>query len=154
MKNNPLFQNLNEEEYEKFIAIFTKKIIQKNNTILKEGELNDTAFLLLAGKVSASKESIYGDDYVLTSIKAGGEEFFGEINLIDKGKNTSTIKSIEDCEILSVTSDELKNFMDKNPIIGYKIMTYLSNSLTKHLRQADKDAITLFNALVEIVEND
>ena len=74
--------------------------------------------------------------------------------MIDKGKRTSTIKTIEDCVILEVTSDNLKKFMDNNPAIGYKIMWYMAKSLAKHLRKADNDVITLFNALVEVVEND
>jgi CRP-like cAMP-binding protein len=154
MKNHALFKNLTAEEYELILQVFTEKKIPKNKIIIKEGELGDSAFLLTEGKVSVVKETMYGEDYVVTFIEAGGDEFFGEINLIDKGKRTSTIKTIEDSVILEVTSDELKSFMDKHPHIGYKIMWYMSKSLAKHLRKADNDVITLFNALVEVVEND
>jgi len=154
MKKHSLFKNLTNEEYEKVIQIFKKRDIPKDTIIIKEGEIGDSAFLLLEGKVSVVKETIYGEDYVVTIIEAGGDEFFGEINLIDKGKRTSTIKTIDKCTILEVTSDTLKEFMDKNPTIGYKIMWHMAKSLAKHLRKADNDVITLFNALVEVVEND
>ena len=154
MKNHSLFKDLTKEEYDKIIQIFTERNIKKDTTIIKEGEEGDSAFLLIEGKVSVVKETVYGEDYVVTIIEAGGDEFFGEINLIDKGKRTSTIKAIEDCIILEVTSDKLKSFMDKNPIIGYKVMWHMAKSCAKHLRKADNDVITLFNALVEVVEND
>ena len=154
MKNHSLFKDLTKEEYDKIINIFTEKHIKKNIIIMKEGEEGDSAFLLLEGKVSVVKETVYGEDYVVTIIEAGGDEFFGEINLIDKGKRTSTIKAVEDCTILEVTSDRLKGFMDKNPVIGYKVMWHMAKSCAKHLRKADNDVITLFNALVEVVEND
>jgi CRP-like cAMP-binding protein len=154
MKNHALFKNLTSEEYELILQVFQEKAIPKDTIIIQEGEIGDSAFLLIKGKVSVVKETMYGEDYVVTFIEAGGDEFFGEINLIDKGKRTSTIKTIEDSVILEVTSDELKSFMDKNPTIGYKIMWYMSKSLAKHLRKADNDVITLFNALVEVVEND
>jgi len=154
MKNHAIFKHLTQEEFEQIIHIFQEKRIKKDTLIIKEGETGDSAFLLAEGKVSVVKETIYGEDYVVTIIEAGGDEFFGEINLIDKGKRTSTIKAIEDSVILEVTSDKLKNFMDKNPIIGYKIMWYMSKSLARHLRKSDSDVITLFNALVEVVEND
>ena len=154
MKNHSLFKDLTKEEYDKIIQIFTERNIKKDTTIIKEGEEGDSAFLLIEGKVSVVKETVYGEDYVVTIIEAGGDEFFGEINLIDKGKRTSTIKAIEDCIILEVTSDKLKRFMDKNPIIGYKVMWHMAKSCAKHLRKADNDVITLFNALVEVVEND
>ena len=154
MKNHSIFKNLTQDEYDKIIGIFVEKQIPKDTILIKEGENGDSAFLLVEGKVSVVKETIYGEDYVVTLIEAGGDEFFGEINLIDKGKRTSTIKTIEDSVIFEVDSDSLYNFMNQNPTIGYKIMCYLAKSLAKHLRKADNDVLTLFNALVEVVEND
>jgi CRP/FNR family cyclic AMP-dependent transcriptional regulator len=136
------------------LQIFIKKEIPKNTILIKEGDTGDSAFLLIKGKVSVSKESIYNEDYVVTIIEAGGSEFFGEMNLIDQGKRTSTIKTLEDSVILKVTSNKFKNFMDQNPTIGYKIMWHMSKNCVKRLRKADDDMITLFNALVEVVEND
>ena len=154
MKKHPLFSELSQLEYNEFIKVFTKKEIKKDTTLVKEGENGDSAFLLIEGKVSVIKESIYGEDYIVTIIDAKGDEFFGEVNLIDKGKRTSTIKTIEDSIILEIDSKSLYKFTDKNPIIGYKIFKYLSQNIAKHLRKADNDVITLFNALVEVVEND
>ena len=154
MYNHPLFKELTKEEAQKLLEIFERKEIKKDTIIIKEGDIGNSAFLLIEGKVSVQKETIYGDDYVVTIIEAGGKEFFGEINLIDEGKRTSTIKALEDCVILEVTKDKLKKFMDENPEIGYKIMWYMAQSCARHLRKADNDLITLFNALVEVVEND
>jgi len=154
MKKHALFNNLTPEEYELFIQAFQEKHIPKETIIIEEGTKGDSAFLLMSGTVSVIKETMYGEDYVVTIIKAGGDEFFGEINLIDQGKRTSTIKTIEDSTILEINSDDFKKFMDKYPNIGYKVMWYMSKSLATHLRKADNDVITLFNALVEVVEND
>ena len=44
--------------------------------------------------------------------------------------------------------------MDQNPKIGYKIIWHMAKNCANHLRKADNDVITLFNALVEVVEND
>jgi CRP-like cAMP-binding protein len=154
MYNYPLFKELNKEEFQKLIKIFKRKKIPANTVLIKEGETGNSAFLLIEGKVSVSKESIYNEDYIVTIIEAGGNEFFGEINLIDEGKRTSTIKTIEDSVILEVTKNDLKNFMDQNPEIGYKIMWHMAKDCANHLRKADNDMITLFNALVEVVEND
>jgi CRP/FNR family cyclic AMP-dependent transcriptional regulator len=40
------------------------------------------------------------------------------------------------------------------PVIGAKMLWIISYNLTKHLRKADEDIITLYNAFVEVVEND
>jgi CRP/FNR family cyclic AMP-dependent transcriptional regulator len=152
--NHPIFRELNEIEKQKVLKIFKKREIKKDEIVVKEDEVGDSAFLLVEGKVQVLKKSIYNEAYVVTIIEAGGKEFFGEINLIDGGKRTSTIKTIEDSVILEITRDEFKKFMDKNPITGYKIMWQMTQSCAKHLRKADEDIITLFNALVEVVENE
>ena len=154
MYNQSIFKELNKEESEKLAKVFEEKHIPKDTLLIKEGETGDSAFLLLEGKISITKETMYGEDYVVTIIEGGGDEFFGEVNLIDKGVRTSTIKTVEDSTILEVTRSRLKNFMDNNTEIGYKIMWFMAKSCAKHLRKADKDLLTLFNALVEVVEND
>ena len=154
MYNQSIFKELNKDEAEKLAKIFEEKHIPKDTLLIKEGEKGDSAFLLLKGKISITKETMYGEDYVVTIIEGGGDEFFGEVNLIDEGVRTSTIKTVEDSVILEVIRSRLKNFMDNNKEIGYKIMWYMAKSCAKHLRKADKDLLTLFNALVEVVEND
>jgi CRP-like cAMP-binding protein len=154
MYEHPLFETLNKEEAQKFTQIFKKKEIPVDTVLIKEGENGNSAFLLIKGKVSVSKKNIYNEDYIVTIIDAGRGEFFGEINLIDEGKRTSTIKTIENSIILEVTRNDLKNFMDQNPKIGYKIIWHMAKNCANHLRKADNDVITLFNALVEVVEND
>jgi len=154
MYNQAIFKELNKEESEKLVKIFEEKNIPKDTLLIKEGEIGNSAFLLLKGKISITKETMYGEDYVVTIIEGGGDEFFGEVNLIDEGKRTSSVRTVEDSVILEVQGDKLKNFMDNNKEIGYKIMWYMAKSCANHLRKADNDLLTLFNALVEVVEND
>ena len=44
--------------------------------------------------------------------------------------------------------------MDEYPHIAIKLLWVISYDITKHLRKADEDVITLFNAFVDVVEND
>ena len=152
--NYSLFEELTKDEIKQLESIFEKKYIKKGTIIMQEGQIGDSAFFLLEGKVSIIKETMYGEDYIVTTIDSNGDEFFGEINLIDKGKRTSTIRALEDCIIFETNSVKLETFMEDNKLIGYKILKYMSKSLAKHLRKSDNDVLTLFNALVEVVEND
>jgi CRP/FNR family cyclic AMP-dependent transcriptional regulator len=154
IQQHPLFEKLTDEEFEKFIQIFEEKKIQANTTLSTEGELKDSAFILIFGEVSVFKDTVYENDYIVTQIKAGGDEFFGEVTLIDGKERISTIKASKESIILEIDRNVLIDFLDNNPIIGYKVMKYLAFQTASHLRKADKDMATLFNALVEVVEND
>jgi len=149
-----IFKALNDREIEEILPYFEEKFIKKDEFIVKEGEYSDMAFVLKSGEVSVIKETIYKDDYIITDIKAGGDEFFGEVNLIDRGLVTSTIKAKSDCKILQITHNDFINMMDEKPTIAIKLLWVVAYDITKHLRKADHDVITLFNAFVEVVEND
>ena len=154
MREHPIFKTLNNEEYEKTLDFFEIKEYKKNEFILKEGEYSSKAFILLEGEVEIYKTSIYNDDYVVTNVKGGGDEFFGEINLIDRGLVTSTIRALSDVKTLEIEHNSFITLMDNFPAIGTKMLWMISLNLSKHLRKADNEILTLFNALVEVVEND
>jgi len=149
-----IFKALNDEELNEVLPYFEKRFVKAGEIIVKEGEYSDIAFLLQKGEVSVIKETIYKDDYIITDIKAGGDEFFGEVNLIDRGLVTSTIKAKSDCEILQISHNDFVNLMDEKPLVAVKLLWVIAYDITRHLRKADSDVITLFNAFVEVVEND
>ena len=154
MINHPLFNTLTKEEFEKIIPFFEEKKYKKDEFILKEGEYSSKAFILLEGEVEIYKTSIYKEDYVVNRVKAKGNELFGEINLIDSGLVTSTIKAITDIKTLEITHNDFISLIDNYPSIAVKMLWVISLDLSKHLRKADNEILTLFNALVEVVEND
>ena len=154
MREHPIFKTLSDEEFLKAVEFFNEKRYKKDEFILKEGEYSSKAFILLEGEVEIYKTSIYKDDYVVTNVKGGGDEFFGEINLIDRGLVTSTIKTLSDVKILEIEHNSFITLMDSYPKIGAKMLWIISLNLSKHLRKADNEILTLFNALVEVVEND
>ncbi len=154
MKNHPLFKTLNEREYEKALEFFEEKAYKKGEFLLREGEYSDKAFILLEGEVEIYKTSIYNDNYVVNRVKGGGDEFFAEINLIDSGLVTSTIKAIDDVKTLEIVHNSFITLLDSYPNIASKMLWMISYDLSKHLRKADNEILTLFNALVEVVEND
>jgi CRP-like cAMP-binding protein len=151
---NKFFKGLSEEEINLVLKFFDEVEYSAGEFIVREEEYSDMAFILKEGEVEIIKITIYKDDYVIDTIKAPSDNIFGEINLIDKGKVTSTIKAKSDVVILRITHDNFKNLTNEYPSIGIKIFWTIAEDLANHLRKADKDIITLFNALVETIEND
>lgn len=149
-----IFKALSDEEIQEVLPYFNEKEIKEGEYIVKEGEYSEKAFVLIEGEVLVIKETIYKDDYIVTEIKAKGDEFFGEVNLIDRGLVTSTIKAKNNCKILEITHNEFINLIEQKPKIATKLLWIIAYDIAKHLRKANNDVITLFNALVEIVEND
>jgi CRP/FNR family cyclic AMP-dependent transcriptional regulator len=136
MKNHPIFRTLTDEEFEKIKEFFKEKKFTAGELIVKEGEYSEKAFILKEGEVSVIKETIYKNDYIITDIKAGGEEFFGEVNLIDRGLVTSTIKAKTNVKIYEITHNDFITILDIYLVIGSKMLWIISYNLTKHLRKS------------------
>ena len=154
MRDHPVFKTLNDKEYQKVLEFFEEKSYEKGSLVSKEGEYSSKAFILLEGEVEIYKTSIYKDDYVVSRVKGGGDEFFAEINLIDRGLVTSTIKAVTDIKTLEIEHKSFITLIDTYPETAVKMLWMISLNLSKHLRKADSEILTLFNALVEVVEND
>jgi len=152
MKNHPLFKNLSEYEYKIATNFFKKNFYKKGEFIVKEGEKFSKAFILISGEVAIIKETIYKGDYILSKVKSGGKEFFAEINLIDKGFVTTTIKCLEDCEILEIEHSEFKKLCLEYPRIGVEFLWKIASDIAKHLRKSDEDVLSLLDSLIEVLE--
>ncbi len=154
MREHPIFQTLSDEEYFKAKEFFEYKTYKKDEYIVKEGEYSSKAFILVSGSVGVIKTNNYNESYEVKIIKAPADEFFSEVNLIDRGLVISTIKTKVDTEILEITHDSFVELLEKHPTIASKMLWVISYNITKHLRKADSEVQTLFNALSEVVNND
>ncbi len=152
MKNHPLFKTLNDEEYFQALEFFEEKKYAVGSFLLKEGEFSSKALILLEGEVEIYKMSIYNENYVITNVKSGGGELFGEINLIDTGLVTSTVKAIKDAKTLEIEHNSFITLFDTYPNIGVKMLWMISYNLSRHLRKADNEILSLFNALTEVMK--
>jgi CRP-like cAMP-binding protein len=154
MIEHKIFKRLTPQEAQNIYGYFEEVEYNEGDIVVKEGEYASFGFILLEGEISILKATIYKDDYLKTDISAPSDEFFCEINLIDRGFVESTIIANSDIKILKIEHDDFIELLDTYPKIGVKLLWIISYDLTKYLRKANKDIITLFNALVEVVEND
>lgn len=81
-----------------------KKTYQAGETIIKQGEPGDSAFIIESGRVEILVENRKGDANVLGS--RGEGTMIGEMALIDDAPRTATVKALEDCELLEITKDD------------------------------------------------
>jgi CRP-like cAMP-binding protein len=71
-------------------------------------------------------------EVLLARIGPGG--FFGEMNLFKNGAATASIDTIGETRLATAKSARLREFMEANPAIGYKISSALIIELTNRLK--------------------
>ncbi|AKN32570.1 Crp/Fnr family transcriptional regulator [Clostridium carboxidivorans P7] len=125
----PIFENLNNEELLKIVKTINHKEYAKGDVVFTEGNVANTLFFINEGKIKLYKYTKDGKEQILHVLSEG--DFFGELELIKPSKYGFNSKAIIDSKICTLTKDEMKEIMMKNPEIGIKVLETVGERLSK-----------------------
>ncbi len=149
-----LFQGISNspERLNAIAAILRAKKVKAGEIIIKEGEEGDALYIIKEGSVRILKNTLENEMYTVIVLSANMKVFFGELALIDNDLRSASVMAETDCELLVLRRDEFETLCKKDPLLGYKIIQTIARIISNRLRKANKDIITLFEALVHEVE--
>jgi CRP/FNR family transcriptional regulator, cyclic AMP receptor protein len=155
LKALPILRDLGEEELNIFLKATRRVHFPQGKTIIKEGEIGETLYIIEDGTVEISKalvmkmgrEDFQDRDKILTRLSAEDHAVIGEVALFEQGKRTATVAAVTPCSLLEVSRAGFMKFSEENPKIGYKITRNIAQMLCSRLRKADEDTVKLTTAL-------
>lgn len=110
-----------------------EKQFKTGDIIMVQGEQGNSAYILEEGRVEIVIETPDGDEQVVGTRGAGS--MIGEMALVDKAPRTATVKALEDCKVLEITSDDFTRRLDNaDPVIHMTmqvILTRYRDTLTR-----------------------
>ena len=125
----PIFENLNRDEVVEIVNKINHKEFNKGDVIFTEGNIANTLYFINEGKIKLYKYTKDGKEQILHILSEG--DFFGELELIKPSKYGFNSKAIEDAKICTLTKEEMKDIMMKNPEIGIKVLETVGERLSK-----------------------
>lgn len=125
----PIFENLNNEELLEIVQTINHKEYSKGDVIFTEGNIANTLYFINEGKIKLYKYTKDGKEQILHVLSEG--DFFGELDLIKPSKYGFNAKAIINAKICTLTKDEMKDIMMKNPEIGIKVLETVGERLSK-----------------------
>lgn len=105
---------------------------KKDDVIFREGEKGGYMLILLEGKMQVSKS---GDGGLHLLSFEGKGRVLGEMALIDHETRSATCVAAVDCEMVSLSADNLEKLVAEHPRIAYKLMFVLARLLSRRLRR-------------------
>lgn len=153
LKHIPLFEDLTDDELEKILTITNVEEYNENQFVIKEGELGNKLYIILSGKVTVLKKTFSDELYTVVDLTDKENAFFGEFSLLDNEKRSAFILTKSKCIFLSITKDDFEKVVEENYKIGYIVIKKIAKRLSKRLRAANEDIITLFEALENEIES-
>ena len=132
LKTVPLFTSFPEDYLRALTAVVTRKSAPRSTTIMGAGDVVDSLYLVLSGRLKVMMSDSDGKEVILTILGPG--EFFGEMGLIDDEPRSATVVTIEPCELLSIAKRDFKKSLAENPDMSMAVM----RGLVRRLREADR----------------
>ena len=137
-------------------AVYEKLSIKKfkaGETIIREGDVGDSFYILYSGKVLITRGTPSGDVIALDTLDASQNIFFGEMAIISNDSRSATVTANTECEALTISGKAFLSICDKEPILGYRVLSVLARRLTNTLAETSKDKAILYAALCNEIEN-
>lgn len=81
----------------------TKKHFRKGETLVREGEHGECAYILEAGNVEILVQC---DGQMIQIGTRGPGSLIGEMAMVDDKPRTATVRALDDCDVLEITRDD------------------------------------------------
>ena len=124
LKKVYLFASLDEEERRLIAGQLFEMNFANNELIIREGDTDDSFFIIQQGEVEVFITPIQSQKKVLTTLKAG--DFFGEIALLTGEKRTASVRAITEVKVYQLKKENFKEVLETRPDILDEISNVLS----------------------------
>ncbi len=127
---------------------------EDNEIVFLEHEPGNELYIIQKGKIKITK-IVDNNEVMLAMLKPG--DIFGEMAILENKPRSATALSSGDSVMLAVNKANFEAMVQKNPQLGTRLITLLSERIWKAYRQLANILITnplgrLFDTLLTIVE--
>ena len=155
LKTASLLKGLTDSQLKKLWDAGESKTIKAGDTIIREGEVGDTMYVLFEGTVEVSQvlvlrlgnASIAEKDKTLIRLEGTARPCFGEMSLLEDAERSDTITALTDCQVFVIDRRSFDRLAAEDPVMGTILLRSIAVVLSGRLRKANKDVLKLTTAL-------
>ena len=128
----PLFADLTQEEFNDFTKRMVFHTVQADQAIVREGESGASVYVVTRGTVKVVT-TMEGKTVELAVLQPS--DFFGEIAFLTGKPRTATVIAAEECDMLEVPEDQLKDLIGSKPRIRDVMQNYYNQRVANTLQK-------------------
>ncbi len=118
----PIFKELRDDFLVRLASIMDELSFPSNHTIFTEGQEGRALYIVVSGRV---RVHLRGQD--LAQLEKG--TCFGEMSLFDAEPRSASVTTLEKCDCLMLTQQQLYEAIDETPGIAVNIIRLLSRRI-------------------------
>lgn len=118
----PIFKELRDDFLVRLASVMNELSFPANHTIFTQGQEGRSLYVVVAGRVS-----VHIGNQELARLDHG--TCFGEMSLFDAEPRSASVTTIEPCDCLVLTQQQLYEAIDETPGIAVNIIRLLSRRI-------------------------
>jgi CRP/FNR family cyclic AMP-dependent transcriptional regulator len=131
----PFFAPLPVDSLAQISAKIERRHVAPKTDILRVGAPGEHFFMLLAGKVHVIEVDAAGTERIIATL--GPHSCFGEMSLLTGEQCSATVRTVGDCEVLSLAKTDFEEVLDLNPSLN----RYFTKLLAERLRVTNRQIL-------------
>jgi CRP/FNR family transcriptional regulator, cyclic AMP receptor protein len=120
----PLFSELSPKELRTLAGAAVQREYPAGTVIVREGEPGVGLYVLIRGRARVQQQMADGSPHQLALL--GGNEFFGELALLDNGPRSATVVAEEDTHALVIPIVDFRALLHNEADIAIKLLSVLA----------------------------
>jgi CRP/FNR family transcriptional regulator, cyclic AMP receptor protein len=118
----PIFRELRDDFLVRLASVMEELSFPSSHTIFTEGEEGRSLYIVVSGRVR-----VHIGDQELVQLERG--TCFGEMSLFDAEPRSASVTTLESCDCLVLTQQQLYEAIDETPGVAVNIIRLLSRRI-------------------------
>jgi CRP-like cAMP-binding protein len=135
LQNMPVFGGIDDNTLEFLVEQAQPVTVAADAFFFREQEQGSAMFVLETGKVAVVK-TWQGQDYLLAELGPG--DCFGELALIDFYPRSASVRALQDCSAIELSTGALYQLYEKDLKQFTMIQMNMGREVSRRLRDADE----------------
>ncbi len=120
----PIFNELRDDFVVRLASVMNELSYPTNHSIFKQGEEGRSLYIIVSGRVK-----VHIGDTKLAEVDPG--KYFGEMAVFDTQPRSASVTTLEPCDCLELTQEELYDAIEETPEIAVNIIRKLSRIIRR-----------------------
>jgi len=134
LRRYPYFAGVSEESLKAVAMIADEKRTPAGTQLFSEGDPADTLNIIVRGEVNIQFILGSGERRTVDTLVDG--DILGWSALVEPYKYTAVGTASKEMQVVSINAKKLRELCDKDPLLGYRLMTQIAKLLAHRLEGA------------------
>ena len=135
----PLFSELDEKALSALAMRAVNRSFPRNSIIIHEGDLSDSLYVVLAGRLKVSLSDDEGKEMILAYLESG--DFFGELALLDDAPRTASVTTMETCKLAIISKTAFDEYLSAHTDIAIAMLRGIARRMRTTIYNAKNLAL-------------